>query len=193
MIAAPPSYGVLCGAGSGLAVGATVGLALRRESRSPAALVLHWAAGRREVSPRAPARRAARRLSAALGACGHRAWASGRLVFVALPDEPEEAAVAAGRAAAVAGRAPCVLVVAGPRPSAIDALLRLQDGVVIVAPEGDAGDLGALAASSLAETGLVPSVVPAGVSPVTRIAAVTGLWLAPAARRALAAAVGERW
>ena len=193
MIAAPPSYGVLCGAGSGLAVGATVALALRRESRSPTALVLHWAAGAREVAPRAPARRAARRLAASLAECGHRAWASGRLAFVALPDDAADAAAAAGRAAGAAGRAPCVLVVAGPRPSAIDALLAVQDGVVIAAPEADGADLGALAASGLAESGLVPSVVPAGVSPLTRIAAVTGLWLAPGARRALATAMGERW
>jgi hypothetical protein len=193
VISAPPSYGVLCGTGTGLAVGATVALALRRDARSPTALVLHWAAGHREVSPRAPARPGARRLAASLREGGHRAWASGRLVFVALPDDPVDAEAAAGRAAGAAGRAPCVLVVAGPRPSAIESMLELQDGIVIVPPAQDAAELSALAASSLAATGLVPSVLAPAASAVARMGAVTGLWLAPRSRRSLAAALGDRW
>jgi hypothetical protein len=187
---APPSYGVLCAPGAGLAVGATVALALRREARTPTAVVLHWTGGARELSPRAPACRRGRRLAAALRAGRHVAWASGRLVFVALPDDAAEAAAAAKRVPRIVGRAPTVLVIAGPRPAAIESMLALQDGLLVVAGEDDLVDL---AVSSLDESGLPASVVQAAGSSLARAAAVMGLGLAPRARREMAFALGDPW
>jgi hypothetical protein len=188
-----PSYGLLCRTGTGLAVGAALALVLRREWRCPAGLVLHWAPGSREVAPRVLARPAARRLAASLRDGGHEAWASGRLAFVALPDDASEAAVAARSANAVARRAPCVLVLAGPRPAAVEDLLSIQDGVVIASPDDDDGGLTALAALGLAERGVDATVVGSPLPGLARVGAVTGLALTPTVRRVLAGAVGSRW
>lgn len=192
-----PAYAVLCRAGTGLGAGAALALALRRGWRSRVAVVLHWTAEAREVAPRVLARPAARRLAASLRGRGHRAWASGRLVFVALPEGAAEAATEAVAAAACVNRAvagaPCVLVLAGPRPAAVEDLLALQDGVVIVPPDGDDAGLAALAASSLAETGVGASVISWPLSGLARAGAVTGVGLTPGARHALAGAIGDRW
>ncbi|MEA2271447.1 MAG: hypothetical protein QOI98_155 [Solirubrobacteraceae bacterium] len=190
-IPAPPSVAVLCDIGTGLACGAAVALALRRGAHCPAALVLHWSASpSREVSPRVPGFPGAHRLVRSLRGRGHRAWGSGRLAFVALPDDPGEAAAAAGRAGGVAGAAPCVLVVAGPRPAAVETLLALQDGVAVVAPDGGDGDLAALALAGLADRGLSTCVLDLPVSGVSRAGAVTGLWIPGRARRAVGKALG---
>ena len=118
----------------------------RRPRRSP------WAARRRSCSPpargrrtrcsrsgapsappvRAPATAAARRAAAALAARGHDATATGRLVVVALASGLEEAAAEFARAAAALD-APAVVVLAGPRDAAADALLRAQDAVLVAA------------------------------------------------------------
>jgi hypothetical protein len=190
---AAPSYGVLCRPGVGIAIGAGLALVLRREWRSPAALVLHWAPGASEIAPRAVTAPAARRIAARLRSQGHRAWAAGRVAFVALPDDPALAAVEAGRATAAAGRAPCVLVLAGPRPAEAEELLHLQDGILIVAPEDGDADLPAVASRGLAESGLDATVVASPFSGPARLVAAAGLAVTPAARRVLAGAVGERW
>jgi len=176
---------------AGLACGGAIGLGLRRALRSPAALVLHWsAASRPEAVPRVPALPGARRLVTALRGRGHQAWGSGRLAFVALPDDPQEAEVAAGRAIAAAGPAPCVLVVAGPRPAQVESLLEIQDGVAVVTRDGDGGELAALAVAGLAQRGLNTSAIDVPRSGLARLGATTGLWLTPRARRVVDSAFG---
>jgi hypothetical protein len=186
-----PSVAVLCGSAPALATGAAVALFLLRGARSGTALVLHWS-GRPAgaMSPRAPAFPSARRLARSLREREHRAWASGRLAYVALPEEPCEATAAAGRAGAVAARAPCVLVAAGPRPAELEALVAMQDRVAVITGGGDP-ELAALALSALAER-RVPAcrmdLAPAGLS---RLAAASGLWLGRRLRRAVGRALEE--
>jgi hypothetical protein len=60
----------------------------------------------------------------------------GRLVTATLEGDPEAAMSAAGRAlaAAAAAGAPAVVVISGPRPAALDALLAERDAIVVVTP-----------------------------------------------------------
>jgi hypothetical protein len=140
-----------------------------------------------------PARPAARRLAASLRGCDVRAWATGQLAFVALPDDGDEAAAAATRANRALGASPCVLVLAGPRPAAVEELLGLQDGVIIVAPGEEAGPLTALAGSGFVAQGLEAGVLAAPLGGLARLGAITGLALTPRARRLMTGLVGERW
>jgi hypothetical protein len=128
---------------------------------------------------------AAARLAATLRARGHAATAAGRLVVVRLSTSCEEAASQALRVGAAAGGAPTVLALAGPRAAAFDALLAMQDLVVVaVAPAADAA-LARLATVGL-ERALTCPVPPADPG---RALAAAGLALLPATRRALAGPV----
>lgn len=114
-------------------VGAALGLAAAAALRAPCAVACMW--GGDAPSPRGgPAPAGARRLRDRMAARGLAAVARGRLVTVALPDADGEARVAAERALAAAGEAPVVIVLAGPRPPALDPLLAGVDRVVLVPP-----------------------------------------------------------
>jgi hypothetical protein len=154
---------------------------------APVAVVCVWspapASGR--AVWRAPALPPAARLAGALAARGHDARAGGRLVVVRLAPPPEEAAAQALRASAAAATAPCVLALAGPRSAAFEAVLGVQDLVLVALPPQSDPALARLAMTGL-ERGLtceIPSGHPA------RALAAAGLWLHPAARRALAAPI----
>lgn len=114
----------------------------------------------------------ARRLAARLAAHGLEAAAVGRLAWLSLPPAPAAAAGVCDRAAALA-EVPLVLAVAGPRPSALEAVIADFDLAVAVLP-ADAG----VALRTLAGAGL-PTRVRAVLAPLpagpARWAAAAGL------------------
>jgi hypothetical protein len=153
-------------------------LALRLRTRGPV-VVSAWASSVRRVS--APATAGARRLAASMHARGLDAVATGRLVLVRLDDDPHVAVAEAEHAAAAAGDAPIVTAICGPRDPAFDALLEAQDCAIVVAR--DVPD----EVRRLAVAALGPRAV--AVSPLAAVsdrAARAGIWVPPAARRAVA-------
>ena len=117
---------------------AAVALALRAAS----GLVAVWHGEGATV--RGLATRAAARLAARLSARDLPAVARGRLAWLALPDDPDEAAVAVRRASAVVD-GPLVTALAGARPPALEELVGEHD-LAVVAADPDA----ALARAALA-------------------------------------------
>ena len=181
----PPAVALLAPPADAPAVGAALALALARAGRTPACVVCLWSPGAARAGWRAPALPAAARLAATLRARGHDATAGGRLVVVRLSVCGEEAASQALRVSAAARAAPTVLALAGPRETAFESLLAMQDLVVVaLAPAADAA-LAQLARAGLerALTCVVPPADPA------RALAAAGLVLLPSTRRALAAPV----
>jgi hypothetical protein len=118
---------VLCRSEDAVVAGCAAALAVARRS----ALVVVWGAGPLPAV-RAPALPAAGKLAATIAARGHDAVATGRLAVADAADLGD-----VGRLAAVAGEAPVVIVLAGPRTSAVDALLRTQDAVHVAGADGD--------------------------------------------------------
>jgi hypothetical protein len=178
--AAPPAAGLLCRPGDALALGSAVALSLRPGAR--AGLVAVWRPHGGPSSPalRAPPTRHARRLAASLSARGLDASASGRLARVKLPEPPPEAAAAAERALAAA-QAPAVLVVAGPRCAALDAVLATLDRLLVAAAPGEDPALARLAADGLARLGPPADLVAGLGSPLVRALAGYGLLAPPRA------------
>ncbi len=158
------SVAVLCAPRHAATLGAAVGAGLAREHAARAVLVCAWGGAARRPGPALPPTGPARRLARSLGARGHAATTSGRLVFVAVQD------AATARRALAAAPGPSVLVVAGPRDAPMDAVLRAQDRV-LVADVGDEG-IAALAEARLAADGVSAArcVVPSGLA--GRLAAV---------------------
>jgi len=181
----PACVALLAPTGDAPALAAGLGLALARRERAPAAVVCLWAAEGGRALWRVPALPAAARIAAALAARGHASRGSGRLVHVRLAEQCDEAAAEARRVAAVAGGAPTVLTLAGPRAAAFDALLAEQDLVVVAVAAGADPALARLALAGL-ERGVACDVPAAHVS---RSLAAAGVALLPSARRGLAAAV----
>jgi hypothetical protein len=182
---APASVALLAPAGDAPALAAGLGLALARRERAPAAVVCVWQAEEGRVLWRVPALPAAARIAAALAARGHAARGSGRLVIVRLAVQCEQAAVEALRVAPVAGEAPTVIALAGPRAAAFDALLAEQDLVVVAVAAGSDPALAQLAVAGL-QRAVACAVPPAHAG---RSLAGAGVALLPSARRGLAAAV----
>jgi len=181
----PPAVALLAPPADAPALAVALGLALARARRVPAGIVCVWSPERTRSGRRAPPMPAAGRVAAALRARGHDATATGRLAVVRLSACGEEAASQALRVGAAAGAAPTVLAIGGPRTAAFDALLAMQDLVVVaVAPEADAS-LARLASAGL-ERALTWALPPADPG---RALAAAGLVLLPSARRALAAPV----
>jgi hypothetical protein len=134
-----------------------------------------------EPASQLPAGRAARRLVASLGAHGLDATACGRAAVVALPADPGAAVATAGRAAAVAGAAPPVLVLGGPRAEAFDAALADCDRVLVLGRDGDDA-VAPLAVAALAGRAAAATVT---LGPATRALAAAGLAVPASLRRAL--------
>ena len=177
----PPAFAVLGQRGEAVAVASGLVLA----SGAGPGLVCVWPPG--DVRPRAPATARARRLAARLEARGVTALAGGRLVGVPLPGPAAEAVAVSQRAVAAAGVATAV-VLAGPRDDDLDALLALQDAVVLVTARAADSALVRLAVAGLAETPAPVATVPAPSGPVRALAA-AGLIALPALRSALAPAL----
>ena len=105
---------------------------------------------------RLPAYPSARRLAARLGARGIEAEPSLGLVRAALPDAPAQAA-AVGERVITAAPSPVTLALAGARVPEIDALLRVQDVIVLACRPDEDPALAHIARESL--SGLAAPVV----------------------------------
>jgi hypothetical protein len=186
----PPGVAVLAAPADAQPLGAALGLALAARHRAAVVAVCVWA-GARPAGPawRAPPSPAARRLCAALAARGHDARAGGRLAIVRLAADPDEAVAQARRTTAVAGFAPAVLALGGPRVAAFDELLAEQDLVVVATPSGTDPALARLAVAALASAAVHTCVCEGAPAQPARWLAGAGLTLLPSARRALAGPV----
>jgi hypothetical protein len=191
----PATLGVLVAPPQAAAAGAV--LALAAAGGSSCALVCRWtgeAAGVPLAPASAPAVGAARRLAARLSSRGLEAAARGRLVTLHLPAAPDAARDAAERAAAAAGDAPTVLVIAGARPPSFDALLAEADRLVVVASPGAPSVLEHLAIEDAARVGRCTGVLRLSPSAALahRLTVATGLLLSPPLRAAAQDALGVR-
>jgi hypothetical protein len=173
----PPSFAVLGERREAVAVAS--GLVL--VSGVGPGLVCVWPPG--DVRPRLPATARARRLAARLEARGVTALACGRLVGVPLPG-PAAEAVAVSQRAVAAARVATAVVLAGPRDDDLDALLALQDAVVLVLRDAPDSPLVRLAVAGLAATPAPVVTVPAPSGPARALAA-SGLVAPRALRSAL--------
>ena len=178
---AAPRAAAVCGPG---AEPLACALALMLRRRGPA-VVCTWRADARRAS--APATAGTRRLAASMMARGLAVQAVGRLVAVALDDEPSVAVAEAGRVAAAAGDAPVVIALCGPRDAAFDSLLAEQD-VAVAAVQDAPDELVRLGIAALEETSLRAVAAP-GLTAASARAAAMGLLVTPTARRALADAM----
>ena len=134
-----------------------------------------WGGGGRT----APATRAAARLAARLAAHGLPATSAGRLAWVELADEAQQAAAQWER---VCGwlDVPAVLALARPRDPAFEPALAEIDEAVVALPEGVDPALAALAVTSLA----VPVRLSGPVAALLRPLALAGLFARPPAEAA---------
>jgi hypothetical protein len=149
-----------------VAVAASTALALR----APSGLVAVWQGDRAPV--RGPATRAAARLAARLDTRDLPALARGRLAWLALPDDPDAAAIAVRRASAVVD-GPLVSALAGARPPALEDLVGEHD-LAIVAADPTAA-LARAALAGLAARGLEAVATPPLRRGLARRLALAGL------------------
>ena len=188
--AVPATLGVLVAPGDALVAGAAVALAAAAGRRSSCALVCHWTGADPAESPRSGlATGAARKLVGRLINRGLAAGACGRLVTVALPASETESRAATERALATAGDLPVVLVVAGPRPPALDALLATLDRLIVIPPSDAAPGLEPLALTAAAHLGRSANLLHLPTTTTGRLLTATGLPLSPAWRTAATAAL----
>ena len=165
------------------AVAVASGLVLARGAG--AGLVCVWPPG--DDGPRLPATTRARRLAARLEARGLTAVGGGRLVRVSLPAPGAEAVATAQRAVAAVDVRTAV-VLAAAREDELDALLWLQDAVVLVLREPVESPLVRLAVSGLVDAA-GPVVTVSAPSGPDRALATAGLVTPPVLRSALAPAL----
>jgi hypothetical protein len=135
-----------------------------------------------------PARPAAGRLAARLDAHGLAAQATGRLATLRLSDCPRSAAAEVERATGIT-RAPVVLALAGPRDPDIDALLRVQDVIVLACRHDDDPTVADMAAASLSGLPAPVLTCQASCGAAGRVLALAGATAPGALGRALAPAV----
>jgi len=157
--AAPPTAAVLGPPRESALTAAALALAIARAGRWQCGLTAFWCTG--AGTTRLPALPGARRLAARLCARGVEAAPSLGLVRVPLPDAPAEAMSVAERAISAAP-APVALALAGARVPEIDALLRLQDVIVLACRPDDDPALAHMARESLG--GLAAPIVACQVS-----------------------------
>jgi hypothetical protein len=186
----PATVGVLVAPGDAPAAGAALALAAAAGGRAPCALVCHWTGADAADPPRsAMATAAARKLAQSLTSRGIAAGACGRLVTVALPAAGTEARAATERALAAAGDVPCVLVIAGPRPAALDPLLATLDRLVVIPPTDAPPGLEPLALTAAAHLGRSATLLRLPTTSTGRLLTTTGLSLSPAWRAAATSAL----
>jgi hypothetical protein len=180
----PPSVGLVAERRGGLATASLLALGLARIAKAPGALVCAWPPELVVDAVVAPASPGARRLARTLRVRDLAAVATGRLVRLALPLGPDEAAATHSHAIA-ASDLPAVALLAGPRPPALEALLGGLDAL-LVAPSRD-GDprLADLALAGLAEHGRPTGHCRLRPAPLTAALATAGAAPAPS-RRVLA-------
>jgi hypothetical protein len=106
----------------------------------------------------------------------------GRVLVIELPGDADEAAREVHVVRATAGGAPYVLGVA-LRAAALDPLLSVVDGLLVVSPAGET--LGELAWRSATALGAPAARAPAPAGPVARVLARAGLAAPGGVRRAL--------
>jgi len=186
--ALPPAVAVVGRDRRAIAAGCAAGLLLARRRRTGTALVCVRggdAIGRRRATPTL----GARRLAAAVGVASHgiAIFATGRLALASLEAAGSLGAVGAAaraqQALAAADHAPTVLVIAGPREAAFDALLEAQDAIGVACAAGDPPALADLAVAGLPD----PAVAlrcPRGAA--TAALATRGLAVAPSLAVAVA-------
>lgn len=163
---------VLGPSGAAAPVGAAVANELRCRARARTALLIVWAPSGVPATA-APAWPAAQRLAERLGTGESSVVARGRLVRVDLSTDPE--AAAAWIPELIAGEAPAVLVLAGPRPAAFDPVLAAARLVVLVADADRPPAVTALAAEELAHSCPEVSVMAPMSSATARVVAGAGL------------------
>jgi len=161
---------------------------LRARAGAGSALVCLWRPGATApgddedpASPAGATTPGARRVAAALDAEGLRATACGRLAWLALPDDPADAAPTLRRGLALA-TVPVVIAVAGPRPAAIEPVLATADLALAVLPADASEPLRALALASLPGTGHILAPLPPGPPRWGALAGLTRLRSLPEAR-----------
>jgi hypothetical protein len=161
-MARAPAAAVLGAPRESALAAAVLALALSRAGRWPCALAAFWRTG--AMATRLRAYPAAKRLAARLRTNGVEATPSLGLVRVTLPDAPPEAAALAERAM-TAAPSPVTLALAGARVPEIDALLRLQDVIVLACRPDEEPALAHIARASLSALGapVVACQVPAGL------------------------------
>jgi hypothetical protein len=185
----PATVGVLGASREGGIAAAAIALAAMAARRERCAVVCRWEA--REVAPRPGwASSSARRLAERLERRGVRAAARGRLVTVALPPAPAEARACAERVLAAVEETPLVLLVAGPRPEALDPLLATLDRLVVVTPPDALPGLEGLALDEAAALGRGAARFALPETPLGAVVATFGRPLSPALRTAALAALG---
>jgi hypothetical protein len=188
--AVPATLGVLAAPGEADVAAASLALALAAGRRAACAVVCRWSPDDAGAPRAGLATVAARRLAERFCGRGLAAGARGRLVHVALPVAANEARAAAERALAAADEIPVVIVVAGPRPPALDPLLATVDRLVIV-PSSDAlAGLEPLALTAAAHLGRATGTLhlPAP-SIATRLLTTHGFTLPPSLRHPTTAAL----
>lgn len=159
---------------------------LRARAGAGSALVCLWRPGESAPDDEDPASPAgattpgARRVAAALDAEGLRATACGRLAWLALPDDPADAAPTLRRGLALA-TVPVVIAVAGPRPAAFEPILAMVDLALAVLPADASEPLRALALASLPGTGHILGPLPPGPPRWAALAGLTRLRSLPEA------------
>jgi hypothetical protein len=179
---------VICSEDDARAVAvAAAGLTARRRRAACGVACVWTPSASPPADGRPPSSSAARRLAASLAARGLEARACGRGVTVALPVAAAEAVAGTQRAIAAAGAAPVVVVLGGPRDAALDALLAEQRRVAVLTSGGE--QLTALALAGLSGVAEMSVAETLSLGPAARAAAVAGVAMAPALRRALTAAM----
>ena len=183
----PLAVGLLCGPRDALAAGSALGLLLAHRHRVSSALVCVWPADAMRRGPALTASVGARRLAGSLTAHGLQSSTAGRLARAHLAADPQEAAREAVRAASVAGPLPVVLVLAGPRHSALDGLLAGYDAVATVATgHGSDEPMAALVEASLVGLHADARALDLQPGPAAGLLACAGVAATGALRRALA-------
>ncbi len=179
----PATVGVLATGSEGRMAATALALSLAKAHRARCAVVCRWDGGDGGPSRPLLAGVAARRLAERLGGRGLAVVPRGRLVVVDLPSDPVAARAAAERVMGVVDGPPVLVLVAGPRPAALDPLLATLDRLVVV-PAADAPPgLEAIALDDAARLGRSVTLLALPDAPLGRT-------LSPPLRAAARAALG---
>jgi hypothetical protein len=172
-----PSVALLCRSADAAALGSGLAITLARRTQSAISVVVLWRPrDPQRFAPRAPATRGAGRLATSLRTRDVPVVAAGRVVRATLPADPAEAVAGAERVYA-ATDAPVVLVIAGPRTEAIDAMLARQDALLVASDRIGAkpDPVAELAARRLAGLGPPVETLTPALPPLTRALATAGI------------------